>query len=375
MKDRLYSLDALRGLDMLLITGLPALIHSIVGGVYGHWDWWIVTTMNHVKWDGLNLMDTVFPLFMFMSGVAFPFSYAKRKERGDSQGKVLFKILWRTLALVALGIVYNGFFTQVFKDPSGIRYPSVLARIGLGWGGATLIYVLCARLGERKGLITRAVASVAILVGYWAFVAFVPRPGAPADVGALFTPELLKQWNFPVWLDAKVFGWGDPEGILSTLPAIVTTMGGIFAGELVRSERLTGHVKTLVMLGAAVVSGLVAWLWSPVCPIIKACLWSPTFVLANWCYAFAMFAVFYWVIDVVRLRKWTIALRVIGANSILVYFLRILIDFHKPANFFFGGFANWVGKPWGGVVEAAAFILAVWVVLFVCYRKNIFLRI
>jgi len=361
---------------MLLITGLPALISAVVGGVCGQGDAWIIKTMSHVKWDGLNVMDTVFPLFMFMSGVAFPFSCASRLGRGDSQGRILLKILWRTSALIVLGIVYNGFLSKVFADGFGAcRYPSVLARIGLGWGGAALIYVISARLGRRRSLIVRAAVVAGVLAGYWAFVAFVPRPGAPADVGPLFTPELLSQWNFPVWLDCQVFGRGDPEGILSTLPAIMTTMGGIFAGEVIRSERLTGHVKTLMLLGAAALSGLVAWLWMPFCPMIKSCLWTPTFVLANWCYAFAMFAVFYWTIDVVRLRKWTIALRVIGANSILVYFLRILFDFHKPANFFVQGFAKWLGHPWGGVVEAAGFILAVWVVLFVCYRKNIFLRV
>lgn len=365
MKDdgRLWSLDALRGLDMLLITGLSALIMSIVGGVCGHWDSWMVKTLNHAKWEGFNLMDTVFPLFMFISGIAFPYSYAKRVVRGDTRGQVLWKILWRTLALVGLGIVYNGFFTTVFaKGFAACRYPSVLARIGLAWGGATLFYVL---FKWR----TRLVLAAGILIGYWALLAFVPAPGsAPgADTFSL-------GGCFACWLDTKIFGWADPEGLLSTLPAIVTTMGGVFVGELVRSERFSGGRKTLLMLGAAVVSGLLAWGWSPFCPVVKK-LWTSTFVLAAWSYSLACFAVFYWVIDVLRLRKWTVILRVIGVNSILIYFLRILVDFHKPANFFFHALAERIGGPWTAVIDNVAYILIVWLVMFFLYRKKVFWRV
>lgn len=179
---------------------------------------------------------------------------------------------------------------------------------------------------------------------------------------------------FACWLDTKIFGWADPEGLLSTLPAIVTTMGGVFVGELVRSDRFSGGRKTLLMLGAAVVSGLLSWGWSPFCPVVKK-LWTSTFVLAAWSYSLACFAVFYWVIDVLRVRKWTVILRVIGVNSILIYFLRILVDFHKPANFFFHALAEQIGGPWTAVIDNVAYILIVWLVMFFLYRKKVFWRV
>lgn len=362
---RLASLDALRGLDMLLITGLPALLAALIGGVFGCGDCWLLKSMSHVEWAGFNVMDTVFPLFMFISGVAYPYSFAKRQERGDSRRRIALKILWRTLALVLLGIVYNGFFTTVFtKGFAAVRYPSVLARIGLAWGGAACLYVFCGRK-------TRIAVAAAILLVYWALLAFVAAPGSAPGTDT-FSPNGC----FVCWLDRHIWpnGWADPEGLLSTFPAVVTTMGGMFAGELVRGEKLSGGFKTLILLGASLACGLVAWAWSPWCPIVKK-LWTSTFVLAAWSYSLAFFAVFYWLVDVMMWRKWTFFFRVIGVNSILVYFLRILFDFQKPANFFFQGFASWVGAPWAGVVNAAAYILMVWLVLLLFYRKKIFLRV
>lgn len=361
----MLSLDALRGADMLLLMGLPALITAVVGGVMGYPDCWLIKTMRHVEWAGFNVMDTVFPLFMFVSGVSFPYSCAKRLERGDSRRRIVGKIVWRTLALVALGIVFNGFFSKVFTGGlAAPRYPSVLARIGIAWGAAAALYLFC-------GLKTRLSVALGILVSYWALVAFVPAPGAAPGVDT-FSPDGC----FVCWLDRHIWpnGWNDPEGLLSTFPAIVTTMGGVFAGEFVRSPRLSGHVKSALMLLVAALCGLLAWGCSPWCPIIKK-LWTPTFVLAAWSYSLAWFAALYWIVDVLEWRKWTFFLKVIGMNSITIYFIRVLIDFKKPAAFFFHDFGQWLGAPWTAVVDAFGYTLVLWLVLLLFYKKNIFLRV
>ena len=365
---RLASLDALRGLDMLMIAALPPLLAALIGGVFGCGDCWFLKSVGrHANWAGFNIRDTIFPLFMFISGVAYPYSYAKRVERGDSTRSILLKILWRTLALVLLGIVYGGFFTTVFaKGFAAVRYPSVLARIGIAWGAAACLYVFCRRR-------TRIAVAAAILVGYWAILYFVAAPGSAPGVDT-FSPDGC----FACWLDRHIWpnGSADPEGFLSTFPAIVTTMGGVFAGELVRSERFSGGRKTLILLGASLACGLAAWAWSPWCPIVKK-LWTSTFVLAAWSYSLAFFALFYWLVDVMMWRRWTFFFRVVGMNSILIYFLqkKDLIDFHVPAKFFFHGFASWVGGPWTGVIDAVAYLLMLWLVLFLFYKKKVFLRV
>lgn len=362
---RLLSLDVLRGADMLLIMGLPALITAVVGGVMGCPDSWLIRTMRHVDWVGFNVIDTVFPLFMFISGVSFPYSCAKRMARGDTRRRIVGKIVCRTLALVVLGIIYNGFFSKVFTGGLALpRYPSVLARIGIAWGAAAALYLFC-------GLKTRISVAVGILLAYWALLAFVPAPGAAPGVDTFSLKGC-----FVCWLDRNLWpnGWNDPEGLLSTFPAIVTTMGGVFAGEFVRTEKPVGHVKSVLMLLSAVVCGLLAWGCSPWCPIIKK-LWTPTFVLAGWCYSLSWFALVYWIVDVMGWRKWTFFLKVIGMNSILVYFIRVLFDFKKPAAFFFHDFGKWLGGPWTGVVDALAYITVLWLVLLLFYRKKIFLRV
>ena len=173
---RLMSLDALRGFDMLFIIGLPAVICAVSNLVGWGTDWWLPVQMKHVPWHGWHLMDGVFPVFLFVSGVSWPFSYASRVERGASRGGICLGVLRRVATLFALGLLCEG-LTYVDLGWQAFRFGSVLGRIGIAWGCAALLHVFCA---PRVRL---AVAAL-ILVGYWIVPGLIPAPDAAAIASA-----------------------------------------------------------------------------------------------------------------------------------------------------------------------------------------------
>ncbi|MBR2838644.1 MAG: DUF5009 domain-containing protein [Kiritimatiellae bacterium] len=362
--ERLVSLDALRGFDMLFIMGLSGLVVAVCAA-FGFGDCFLVEQMRHVKWHGLTHHDTIFPLFLFIAGVAFPFSFAAQAARGRTRAQICLKIFRRAVALVLLGAVYNGMLRDGF---GGLRWASVLGRIGLAWAGAGLLYVFC-------GVRTRLAVAAAILVGYGLVLALVPAPDAPPGADPFSLEGNVVGWIdrrlLPGRLHLKTF---DPEGLLSTLPAVVTAMLGTFCGELIRSASPTGGRKAALMAAAAAVLALAAALFAPVCPVNKS-LWTPTFVLAAGAYSVAMLALFYWVVDVKGWRRWTFPLRVVGMNAIAIYMMQGIFDFRKAARFFFGGLSGAVPEAFGPVVLAAGYMAVCWLVLLFMYRKNAFLKV
>jgi predicted acyltransferase len=168
----------------------------------------------------------------------------------------------------------------------------------------------------------------------------------------------------------------DPEGLLSTLPAVVTAMLGNFAGEWVRQpeKRISGGRKAAYMAAAGVVMGIVAWAWNMVLPVNKM-LWSSSFVLAVGSYSLLMFALFYYLIDVRGWRKWTLFFRVIGLNSITIYLAQKIIDFKRVANFFLGGVADMCPEDWSKVILTGGYVLACWLFLYFLYKKDTFLKV
>ena len=170
---RLASLDALRGFDMLFIMGLSPLIVSVCNLFPGGGDSLIALNMGHAKWDGFYHHDTIFPLFLFIAGISFPFSYSKQISSGASRKQIYAKIFKRAIALVFLGVVYNGLFRLDFQD---LRIASVLGRIGIAWMFAALLFI---NFKTR----TRAVIAAAVLIGYWLLMSLVPAPDAPAGSG------------------------------------------------------------------------------------------------------------------------------------------------------------------------------------------------
>lgn len=368
---RLMSIDALRGWDMAFISGLGGLVAALGVAIPGCT--WLRDQMGHVQWFGLHFIDTVYPLFLFVAGLSFPFSYAKQKERGISSAGVHLKLFKRMLALIFLGWVYQGFFKFDFAN---FRYASVLGRIGVSWFFAALLFV---HFNWRA----RAVISAAFLTGYWLIICNVTAPDAPAGCGPLslegnfagycdrlFMPGSL--WE----KDAAGKEWMEPSGTLENLPSIVTAMLGMFCGEFVRwrSDAVSPKRKVALMFAAAAAMTALGLVWAYDFPICKK-LWSSSYVLVVGGYSVAMFALFYWLIDVKGWRKWCFPLRVIGMNAITVYLLQAIVPIWSVTVFFFGGLQRLAGKPWGDVIANAGYFSICWIILYYFYRKKTFLKI
>ena len=365
---RLLSLDALRGFDMLFIMGFSALVMEICALFPGGSEWWISETMQHVKWNGLSHHDTIFPLFLFIAGVSFPFSYAKQLASGMSKKSIYLKILRRALILIALGVVYNGFFKLDFAN---LRVASVLGRIGLAWAGAAILYI------NFKPM-TRAAIAAATLIGYWLLICYVPAPDVPGADPLTIEGNLIGYIDRLLMPGTLIYDGGrfDPEGLLSTIPAVVTAMFGMFVGEFVRmpEEKISGRKKSLYMAGAAVALLAVGLLWSLEFPINKK-LWTSSFVLVSGAYNVGMFALFYYIIDVKGWQKWTFFFRVIGMNSITIYIAQRIINFSGVSRFFLGGVAAHLPEAWGSLILSCGYVAACWLFLYFLYKKDTFLKI
>jgi len=360
---RLMSLDVLRGFDMLFIMGGQGVIYA-VAAVLGYPDF--KRSFGHVPWHGLQFMDTVFPLFLFMAGVSFPFSCAKSRERGLSDGQIALKALRRGLTLVFFGFCFAGFLNFKFEH---IRVWSVLGRIGLAWMVAAWIYLL---FSTRVRLILAAAILAAVTVG----TILITAPGAAVPVD-----PFSMEGNIGCWLDRTLTGGHtyrplfDPEGFAGILPAVVTAMLGAFAGEVVRrgGAAATGR-KALQLLGCGVGAALAGWALSFVFPINKA-LWSPSFVLVVGGYSFAMFALFYWIVDVKGWTKGSFFFKVIGMNSITIYVAQRVVSFGGIRDFFFKGFASLFPAGYDAIVLQLGYVIVCWLFLYFLYRKNTFLKV
>ncbi len=358
---RLVSIDALRGFDMMFIMGMAGVITAACSLFPGGADCWLSTQMHHAAWDGLRHHDTIFPLFLFIAGMTFPFSYAGRLERGDSKRKVFWKTVKRALILFLLGLVING----IFDLKPDFRIPSVLGRIGFAWMFAAWLFMYC-------GWKARAVIAVILLAGYGLLMT-IPAPDA-AGAGSL-----TMEGNIGCYIDRLLMpdhiyrrGVYDPEGLLGVLPAIVTAMLGQFTGEFVKDSKC--RRKTLLMFCAAALLLAAGLLWSLWQPVNKA-LWSCSFVLVVGAYSVAMYALFYWLIEVKGWKKWTTFFTVIGMNSITIYMAMRIIPFGRIGAFFAGGLAGLLPEAWGRLILAIATFAAGWLFLYFLYRKKVFLKV
>ena len=365
-KKRLLSIDTLRGMDMLMIIGLSTLIVRICELFPGGGDCWLSAQMSHVDWNGLAIMDMVFPVFLFIAGLSFPFSYASQVEKGRTSWEIHRKIFVRCLALIALGIVYNGFFNLKFPQ----RYASVLGRIGLAWMFAALLYVHC------KPKVRMVIATV-LLVGYGLLITFVGAPDAPAGAGPLTQDGCLNGWVDRILLPGRrIYGNFDPEGLLGVIPATVTALLGMFTGEFIRlpEEKYSGGKKTLLMLGSAALLLGAGLLWSLSLPLNKK-LWTSTFVLVVGAISIALYAIVYYIVEVKGHVKWTFFFRVIGLNSITIYMLTRIVPMWDVSGFFLNGLAGLLPEAWGAVLLAAGYIFVCWLFLYFLYRHKVFLKV
>lgn len=363
---RLQSLDALRGFDMLFIMGAAGLIAGLAQWFPCSFTQALADQMNHVEWHGLAHHDTIFPLFLFIAGISFPFSLAKQRANGKTEGEIYKKIIKRGLILVLLGCIYNGLLYFNFAEQ---RYASVLARIGLAWMFGALIFV-------NTNWKTRVWITAALLIGYWLVVGFIPAPdGGGADIFS--AKGSLVGYVDRILLPGKVlYGDIDPEGILSIFPSIGTALLGMFTGEWVKykKEGLTENKKVLYMVIAGIIMLVVGLLWSLVFPINKK-MWTSTFVLVVGAYSVLMFALFYYIIDVKNHRGWILFFTVIGLNSITIYLAQQFINFRFTTDKIFGGLVRLFPENSQAFFSSAAYITVCWLFLYFLYKKKVFLKV
>ena len=359
---RLLSLDALRGFDMFFIMGGGALLLSLSSFLPDNISAVVAEQMGHKEWHGFAFYDLIFPLFLFLAGVSFPFSLAKV---GKNKSRMLLKIVRRVFLLIFLGVLYNGLLNFDFEN---IRYASVLGRIGLAWAVAALIYLYG---GKNVSMVLSAI----ILLGYWALLALVKAPDALPEVSVFSMEGSIVGYIDRLFLPGILhLGVHDPEGLLSTIPAVVTAMMGMFTGEFVRQSNVNGYKKVGLMFIVSIILLLAGYLWGEVFPINKN-LWTSSFVLFAAGWSLLLFALFYLVIDVVGLKGWSFFFRVIGMNSITIYLLQQFFDFHKPVQTVFGGFISLFPEQYYPSLYWCCYLLVCWLLLYFLYRKGVFLKV
>lgn len=361
-RPRLLSLDALRGFDMFWIVGAEELVRGLhklaSGGLIGL----IAEQLHHKAWAGFHFEDLIFPLFVFIAGVSLVFSLDKALGQSGRRTAVL-RIVRRFALLYFLGILYYGGFSTPFEK---IRLLGVLQRIALCYLFAGLLYCY---------LKPRALAGVCVglLVGYWALMSFVPVPGHGAGnfaEGANLANYIDQQY-LPL---RKHDGDHDPEGLLSTLPAIASCLLGVFAGLLLKNPLINDRKKVLRLVLAGLACLAVGWAWHLNFPVIKK-IWTSSFVLVAGGYSYLLLAAFYQIVDVWKFQKWATPFVWIGVNPITIYFGGKFIDFEAMAKLFVGGPVGAACGQYGELVLAVTTIGFGLLFLRFLYQHKIFLRV
>jgi predicted acyltransferase len=336
--------------------------------------------LRHADWNGWTPTDLIVPFFRFVVGVATAFSFSSRLARGQSRGSLLKHVLWRGLAILGIGLFLNGFPNHYQLD--SWRFYGVLQRIAV-------CYVTTALLELRTGWRTQVAVAIACLAGYWILMRYVPVPGFGIPTRDI--PLLDPDRNIVAWLDRKLLmghlyeHTRDPEGLLSTIPAIATSLLGLLTGKWMRTK-VSGEIKTLGMVIAGIVLvivGRTTHLWFP----INKKLWTSSFVLLTAGLALICLAACYWVADVKQLRgRWTKPVLVFGTNAIAAYFFAEVLA-HTLSRFRLNGgmslqeyiyshfFAPFASPPSASLLYAFVYVALCWAPMFFLYRKGITLKI
>ena len=362
---RLYSLDALRGFDMFWIIGAEEIFHSLA--ILTGYPLWVgmAEQLTHPAWNGFHFYDLIFPLFLFLAGVATPYSVGRDLENGKTRKELLFRVIRRGLLLVLLGIVYNnGLKFRASIDD--YRLCSVLARIGLAYMFANIIYLYSKQT-------VQAIWFVVLLVAYWLVLKFNSAPGfAPGDLSMEGNfASYIDRSILPGRLDLKIH---DPEGLKSLVPSISTALLGIMTGSLLKNSPKTKKEKVVYMALAGIISISIALIWNLDFPINKN-LWTSSFVMLVGGLSLILLSLFYYIIDVLGYKKWAFFFKVIGMNSILIYVSGRVIDWEYANNGLFTWLFQLSGEPYDAVVKAIFYVLVQWGFLYFLYKKKVFLRV
>ena len=341
--------------------------------------------ISHAEWNGWTPADFIFPSFLFLVGVSLVFSFAKRFAAGQSRQQILFHVFKRCLLLIAIGLLVNA-SPIIGLDLHSWRFEGVTQRIALCYFAAALLELWSGRRGQ-------ILAIAVCLFGYWALLRFVPVPGL--GVPGRDIPFMDPNRNIAAWLDRKLFmghlfeGTRDPEGIISTIPAVATTLIGVLTGHWLRARK-SPRTKTLVMLLAGILGLLVGQLWNIWFPINKN-LWTSSFVLFTGGFALIFLAFLYWILEIKKWRgAWTMPILVFGMNAIAGFVADSLV--YGPGYGFTVKGSNGVTLSWHDAAQARlqalganppnasliyslGAVLFCWILLWLLWRKRIFLKV
>ena len=394
---RLVSVDALRGFDMFWIIGADALVQALNRMSQTPFTRFLATQMDHAEWEGFRFYDLIFPLFLFIVGVSIVLS-TDRMLATHGRKDALLRIARRSVLLFALGFFYYGGVSRAWPD---VQLFGVLPRIALCYFFAATAHVLL----PRKGIL---IAAALCLAGYWALLTLIPFPdvqlkhdkigkketqaqaAAPAILFAGASKTVSGTFeegrNFAHYVDARWLPgkkrnlYYTNEGLLSTVPAVASTLLGIMAGWLLTSARWSGRQKVAWLLAAGAAGVALGFLWGLEFPVIKR-LWTSSFVLVAGGYSAMLLGVFYLVADVWQVRAWCLPFVWMGTNAIAIYL----------ADNMLGGFNGLAARLVGGdvkqfvdlhvadgcgelLIAVVGLVLAFWLVRFL-YQRKIFLRV
>ncbi len=354
----------------------------------------IYPPLEHAEWNGWTPTDLIFPFFLFIVGVSLTLSFASRIARGVTRRSLMIHVVRRSAVIFLLGLFLNGFPDF---DLGSIRIMGVLQRIALCYLAAGLLYLATFQTERvpggpdrvRANLRVTAAVAIALLIGYWALMTFVPVPGYGAG-------HLGKDDNLGAYVDRTLMGghlWSesvtwDPEGFLSTLPAIASLLIGILAGEWLRSDRRAQR-KVAVLAAAGFVLLVAGRLLHPYFPINKN-LWTSTFVLFTGGFAMLALAACYWIVDVRAWRAWTPPFLVFGMNAILAYAVAAIVSevstdfeflhFQGRETTLHGWLYDRFFVPHANPMNASLafgifFVFVIFLLMWPLYRGKVFLRV
>ena len=369
--ERLKSLDALRGFDMLWIIGGENVIRHLAKASDIGFLNEISNQMRHVKWEGFHFYDLIMPLFLFMVGMSIPFSLNKRLTMGDTKKKIYLHALKRSLILFILGMICQCHLLSFDIAQMHIIHDTLQA-IAIGYMFSILIYT-------RLNLKFQIALTGGLLLLYWIILTFIPVPGQQAGV-------LLPQSNIAKFVEQMVFGRFDDARapytwFLGSLGFIATVMTGVFASTIIRGKVLLPFPKiadiqihkTLLLAligGSLIVVSLILAIWFP---IIKP-LWNPTFVLLTSGISFMLISLFYFVIDVKGYQRWAFWLKVIGMNSIAVYMGVHLISFEEIAGHLVFGLEQFTNTYYP-FIQSLTGLIIIYGIMYWMYKKGTFIKV
>ncbi|TKC05116.1 acyltransferase family protein [Pedobacter frigoris] len=373
---RLLSLDFFRGITVaaMILVNNP--------GDWGN----IYAPLEHAEWNGCTPTDLIFPFFLFIVGVSIAYAMGGKKSDPSTHSKTILKALKRAFILFGLGLflsLYPKVFTEPLEAFQNVRIPGVLQRIAVVFLISSVIFLK----NSEKNIFRILLILLAV---YWIFMTFVPVPG----VGY---PNLEKETNLGAWLDRSVLTeahlwkssktW-DPEGILSTLPAIATGLFGVLVGVYLKRKDIDAATKVVWLFSAGCLAIILGLLWDLKFPINKA-LWTSSFVLYTGGLATVVLALCYWIIDIQQYNRFTKPFVVYGVNAITVFFLSGLIprtlrlfsitqqDGSKTdlQSWLYSGISAHFSSINASLIWAICFVLFWLVILWVMYKKKIIIKV